>query len=159
MEAPQGRRCESPGSRNRLGAAWVGLAVALAVHVLDEALTGFLPVYNSTVRALRALLGFWPMPTLEFGEWLCGLAAGVFVLLALSPAVFRGARWIRPVFYFLAIVVGLLNALGHTLGTIFGRTVSTVHFPRPAPGFYSSPLLAIAAVYALVQLRRTRNRR
>lgn len=147
---------ESPRSLRKLGTAWVGLALAFAIHVTDEALTGFLSVYNPTVQALRAELGFWPMPTLEFRAWLGGLIAGVIVLLALSPFVFRGARWIRPIFYFLAIVAGLLNAFGHTVGTIFGQTVSTVHFPRPAPGFYSSPLLVIAAVYALMQLRRTR---
>jgi hypothetical protein len=158
IEQSVNRGRESSGSLKKLGAAWVGLVLALAVHVTDEALTGFLSVYNPTVRALQTRLGFWPMPTFEFGEWLGGLIAGVTVLLALSPVVFRGARWIRPIFYFLAIVAGLINALGHTAGTIFGQTVSTVHFPRPAPGFYSSPLLVFAAVYALVQLRRTRSR-
>jgi len=49
-----------------------------------------------------------------------------------------------------------MNALGHTIATILGQTVSTVQFPRPAPGFYSSPLLLIVSVYALLQLRRTR---
>jgi hypothetical protein len=78
--------------------------IALAIHVTDEALTGFLAVYNPTVLALRAKLPFFPMPTFEFREW---------------------------------------------------RTVSTVEFPRPAPGFYSSPLLFAAAIYAWVQLRRT----
>ena len=149
---------DSAGGLTRLGRAWICLALALAVHVMDEAMTGFLSVYNPTVQSLRARFGFWPMPTLEFGDWIGGQFAGVIVLLALSPVVFRGARWIRPIFYFLAVVVGLLNALGHTLGTIFGQTVSTVHFARPAPGFYSSPLLALAAVHALVQLRRTRSR-
>jgi hypothetical protein len=65
-------------------------------------------------------------------------------------------RWIRPLFYFVAVVLGIFNALGHTLGTIFGQTISTVHFSRPAPGFYSSPLLLVTAIYALMQLRRTR---
>jgi hypothetical protein len=37
-------------------AAWVALAVALALHVTDEALTGFLPVYNSIVEGIRELL-------------------------------------------------------------------------------------------------------
>ncbi len=50
----------------------------------------------------------------------------------------------------------LLNAAGHTVATIFGRTVSSVTFPRPAPGFWSSPFLVAAAVYLLVQLRKTR---
>lgn len=139
-----------------LGLAWILMWFALAIHVADEALTGFLAVYNPTVLALRAQLGFWPMPTLGFREWLSGLTIGIFVLAVLSPFAFRNERWIRAILYFLAIVTGILNALGHTLGTILGHTVSTVRFPRPAPGFYSSSLLLIVSVYALVQLRRTR---
>ena len=133
------------------------LWIALAVHVTDEALTGFLPVYNPTVLALRARFGFWPMPTFDFGEWLAGLTLLIVVLAALSPFAFRNARWLRPLFYFGAIVVGIMNALGHTIATVVGRTVSTVQFPRPAPGFYSSPLLLIVSIYALLQLRRTRH--
>jgi hypothetical protein len=34
--------------------AWAGLAFALAVHVTDEALTGFLPVYNRIVEEVRS---------------------------------------------------------------------------------------------------------
>jgi multisubunit Na+/H+ antiporter MnhE subunit len=130
--------------------------IALAVHVADEALTGFLTVYNPTVLALRAKLGFWPMPTFTFQQWLTGLAAGILLLALLSPFAFQNERWIRPIFYFVAIVTGILNALGHTMATIIGQTVSTIRFARPAPGFYSSPLLLVAAMYALVQLRRTR---
>lgn len=33
-------------------AAWVGLALALGLHVTDEALTGFLPVYNQAVEGV-----------------------------------------------------------------------------------------------------------
>lgn len=130
--------------------------LALAVHVTDEALTGFLSVYNPTVLALRARFGFWPMPTYDFRTWLTGLVLAILFLAALTPFAFRNAGWIRPLFYFCATVVGILNALGHTIGTVLGHTVSTVRFPRPAPGFYSSPLLLIAAIYALVQLRNTR---
>jgi hypothetical protein len=132
------------------------MCTALAVHVADEALTGFLSVYNPTVLAMRAKLGFWPMPIFGFREWLTGLVLGILLLLLLSPFAFRNVRWIRPLLYLCATLFGLLNALGHTLATIFGRTVSTVRFARPAPGFYSSPLLIIASIYALVQLRRTR---
>jgi hypothetical protein len=124
------------------------------VHVTDEALTGFLSVYNPTVLALRAKLGFWPMPTFEFRDWLTGLILAVIVLLALSPVVFGGSRSIRPFFYFFAVLM-LFNGLGHTAGTIFGQTVSSIRFPRPMPGFYSSPLLLAAAIYALIQLRKT----
>ena len=46
----------------KLGIAGVLLCAALALHVTDEALTGFLAVYNPTVVALRERLGYWPMP-------------------------------------------------------------------------------------------------
>lgn len=139
----------------KLGLAWVLLCVAFALHVVDEALTGFLAVYNPTVDALRERLGYWPMPNFEFKGWLTGLIVAVVVLFACSPFVFGGQRWIRPLFYVLAIVM-LLNGLGHSYFTILGHTVSSVRFSRPAPGFYSSPFLLVTSVYALVQLWRTR---
>jgi hypothetical protein len=74
--------------------------MALAVHVADEALTGFLGVYNPTVIALRAKFGFWPMPTFEFRKWLIGLATGIFLLALLSPLAFRNPPWLRPLFVF-----------------------------------------------------------
>jgi hypothetical protein len=133
------------------------LWITLALHVTDEALTGFLSVYNPTVRALRARFGFWPMPTFEFREWLTGLTLGILVLAALSRFAFRSVRWMRPLFYVSALVAGVMNALGHTIATVLGHTVSTVQFPRPAPGFYSSPLLLIVSIYALIRLRQTRH--
>jgi hypothetical protein len=140
-------------SNRKLGMAWVLLCLSMAVHVTDEALTGFLSVYNPTVVGLRDKLGFWPMPTFGFREWLTGLILGFLILLALSP--FRGSRWMRPFFYFFAIVM-LANGLGHTAGTILGHTLPWIRFPRPMPGFYSSPLILAASIYALLQLRRTR---
>ncbi len=143
-------------SFRRLGVAWIALWLALAIHVLDEALTGFLSVYNPTVTELRARFGFWPMPTFTFAEWITGLAIGIFILALLTPFAFDNARWIRPIFYICAILFGIANACGHTLGTILGSSVESVHFSRPAPGFYSSPLLLAVGIYALVQLHRTR---
>lgn len=142
----------------RLGVAWMLLWIALAIHVADEALTDFLSVYNPTVLALGERFGFWPMPPFEFRQWLTGLGLGILALAALSPFAFRNARWFRPIFYVCAVVVGVMNSLGHMLFTILGHTLSTVRFGRPAPGFYSSPLLLLVSVFALVQLRRTRNR-
>jgi len=145
--------------RNRgLARAWVVLCFALALHVFDEATTGFLGVYNPTVLALRERFGWWPMPTFEFGEWLAGLIVACMVLLALTGAVARGAKGTRAAAYVFAILM-LLNAAGHTLGTVFGRTVASVTFARPAPGFWSSPIMAAAAVYLLVQLHRSRHKR
>jgi len=147
---------EKRSATRKLGIAWFLLCVAFALHVVDEASTGFLAVYNPTVDALRERLGYWPMPNFEFRGWLTGLIVVVAALFACSPIVFGGKRWIRPLFYFFAIVM-LLNGLGHSYVTILGHTVSSVRFPRPAPGFYSSPLLLVASVYALVRLRRTRH--
>ena len=141
----------------RLGVAWIVMWIALAIHVTDEALTGFLSVYNATVVALRAEPGFWPTPVFDFKTWLLGLSIGIYILALLSPFAFRNVRLLRPLFLFIAVVAGLLNATGHTVATILGHTVSTVRFERPAPGFYSSPLLAIVSLYALLQLWRTRN--
>ena len=139
----------------RLGIAWILMCSALTLHVADEALSGFLYIYNPTVLALREKLGWWPMPTFSFEAWLAGLTAGIGILVALTPFAFRNAVWLRPFVYICAIVC-IANACAHTLATIFGRTVSTVHFSRPAPGFVTSPILLVAGIYALMQLRRTR---
>ena len=58
-----------PGPQNRsLARAWILLCLALALHVFDEATTGFLRVsITRPVIALRERLGWWPMPT--FRVW------------------------------------------------------------------------------------------
>ena len=136
------------------GGPWFALTVAFALHVFDEATTGFLGVYNPTVSALRARWAWFPMPTFEFREWLVGLSVAVVLCFALTPLASRGVRGLRP-FAWIYAVIHLLNALGHTLGTIYGHTVASVTFPRPAPGFYSSPLLFIASIWLMVRLWRT----
>jgi hypothetical protein len=125
--------------------------VAIALHVADESITGFLSVYNPTVLALRPS-GWWFPPTFTFRVWLTGLILAVLLGLAISPFFFRGERWVRPLGYFLAVLAGVLNALGHITGTILGHTVLSVRFARPMPGFYSSPILLGAAAYLLVRL-------
>jgi hypothetical protein len=144
-----------PPTFYKLGWAWVAFCLALALHVTDEALTGFLSVYNPTILAIRPQGWRFP-PTLEFEAWLRGLILGVAVGFVLSPLFFRGVRWVRPVGYFLAVTVGIVNALGHITGTILGHTVMSVRFPRPIPGFYSSPFLLLASGYLLFQLAKSR---
>ena len=139
--------------KSNFGTAWVALCCALILHVTDEALTNFLAVYNPTVLGLRERFSWFPMPVFEFQTWLAGLVAANVILLSLSPFAFRGWHWLRPFAYVFAVLM-ILNGLGHILGTIFGRTVASVHFPRPMPGFYSSPALLAAAGYLLFQLRR-----
>lgn len=92
------------------------------------------------------------MPTFEYREWLFGLILVNLVLLAITPFAYRNARGLRPFAYFFAGVM-LLNGMGHTIFTVLGQTVPSVRFPRPAPGFYSSPFLLITSIYLLVRLR------
>lgn len=142
----------TPGN---FGLAWVLLCLAFCAHVADEALTGFLGVYNPTVTAMRERFSWFPMPTFAFREWLVGLIIANVVLLALTPFAYRNARGLRPLAYLFAAVM-LLNGMGHTIFTVLGRTVTEVRFPRPAPGFYSSPFLLAASTYLFMRLRASR---
>ena len=137
------------GSARRFGVAWLGLCLALAVHVIDEASTGFLAIYNPTVEAIRARVAWLPVPTFTFRGWLWILIVAVSILLGLSVFAFRGAAWLRPLAYTFAVVM-LLNSAGHTIGTIY--------MGRAMPGVYSSPLLLVGAIWLLVATRRARGR-
>jgi len=125
---------------NRFGRAWVTLALALALHVADEAANDFLAVYNPAVRAVRDRFPLLPLPTFTFPVWLAGLIVAVMILLALSPLAFRGVRWLR-VFSVPYGVLMLLNGFGH-IG-------SSIYFGRLMPGVYSAPLLLAASAYLL----------
>jgi hypothetical protein len=133
--------------------AWLWLVTALALHVVDEAVTGFLDVYNPTVRTLREDLGWFPMPEFRFDVWATGLAALVLGLALLAPLIDRGSRAVRMAAVIFAALM-VLNGSTHLAGTVAGRTVATVRFERPMPGSWSSPLLIGAAVFYLVRARR-----
>ena len=141
-------------AKRRLGLAWLLLCAAVAAHVADEALTGFLSVYNPTVLTLRQRLGWWPMPAFTYEGWLSGLIVGIVILFLLSPLAFGNARGFRPLAYVFAVLM-TLNGVGHTVGTIAGRTFESIPFARPMPGFYSSPFLIAASIWVLVELRRS----
>jgi hypothetical protein len=130
--------------------AWVALALALGLHVTDEALTGFLPVYNGVVEGIRANHPWVPLPTFTFPVWLGGLIVGVLLLLSLTPVISRGAQWIRVVSIILGVVMSG-NALGHVGASLY--------WGRLAPGVYSSPVLLIAAVALLVTASRAKGQR
>jgi hypothetical protein len=131
----------------RWGRAWLGLAGALGVHVADEALTDFLPAYNRVVSTMRESVPWLPLPTFTFPLWLTGLVLLVASLFALTPLVFRGARWLRPVSYFLGVLM-VGNALGHLGASILLR--------RVAPGALTAPVLLVAAVSLLIATRHSR---
>jgi len=133
---------------------WFVLTMAFAFHVFDEATSGFLDVYNPTVTAMRERWGWFPMPTFQFREWLVGLIAGVILCFALTPFAARNARWLRPLAWFYALIM-FFNGAGHTMFTVLGHTVASVTFPRPAPGFYSSPFLFVGSVWLMLELVKT----
>jgi protein-S-isoprenylcysteine O-methyltransferase Ste14 len=131
---PRGADPDPVGAHLR---AWVMLTGALAVHVADEALTGFLDVYNPLVLAARARWSWFPMPTFAFVPWLAGLTTLVVVLAMATPAVRRGAR--GPTLVSLALsVIMFMNGVGHLAGSIL--------LARWLPGATSAPLLLFTSV-------------
>ena len=84
----------------RFGIAWLLFALAVALHVTDEATHDFLTTYNASVHAIRARLPFLPIPTFTFAVWLIGLIAGAFAVrlprqssAALGRGASRACRW------------------------------------------------------------------
>ena len=141
-------------STSGFGSAWFALCFAFALHIVDEASTGFLAVYNPTVIVMRQRWGWFPMPTFEFREWLVGLILGCGLLFCLTPVAARGLRSLRPLAWVYAAIM-FFNGLGHTIATVLGHTVASVTFPRPAPGFYSSPFLFAGSLWLMARLRHT----
>lgn len=127
--------------------AWLSLAGALALHVADEALTGFLPMYNGIVARIRPMVPWIPLPRFTFPVWLGGLILGVAVMLGLTPIISRGASWIRIASLILAVLM---------VGNAFGHIGASIYLGRFAPGVYSSPVLLIAAVALLITASRAR---
>ena len=126
------------------GVAWAALCVAFAIHVVDEARTDFLSVYNTTARAIRARFPFLLIPTFTFRVWLTGLVVAVLVLASLTPVAFRGAPGLRPVAYVFGIVMAG-NGVLHLVGSAYMR--------RAMPGVYSAPIILAAAGYLLASIR------
>jgi hypothetical protein len=130
------RQRDASVARARFGTAWVTLTLVLALHVLDEALTDFLSVYNPMVRQARAWLGWFPMPEFTFGVWLSGLCLLVAVLLMLSPSAFRARRAVRLASYPYALIM-FLNGIAHLAGSVY--------LGRRAPGATTAPLLLVSS--------------
>jgi FtsH-binding integral membrane protein len=130
-------------SHARWHLAWLLLTAALVGHVLDEALTDFLAVYNPTVESVRKSLPWLPLPTFTFGTWIAGLAVAILVLAALAPLTRGGGPWMRR----LSRAYGglmVLNGLGHiALSVALGRWL---------PGVVSSPFLLAAALFLLLSV-------
>ena len=120
------------------GVAWIFLSLALTLHVIDEALTDFLSVYNPAVQAIRKRFPFLPLPIFTFRVWLAGLCLGILVAFGLSFLAFRGSRLAIVVAYPVAVLM-FANGIGHIVASLYRR--------RAMPGVYSSPLLVAASAY------------
>lgn len=133
----------------RHAVAWVALCLALVAHVADEALTGFLSVYNPTAVAIRERVPWAPLPVFTFEAWLGGLIVAVIVLSSMTVLVLREARLMTAVSYGFGVLM-LGNGLLHIAGSL--------KLGRPMPGVYSAPLLLGASIYLLFTVNRFRRR-
>jgi hypothetical protein len=128
--------------------AWIGLCGALAIHVLDEAVTDFLAVYNPAVLAIRERQPLIALPTFTVETWLSLLIFAVVALTGSSFFVWRGRWAMRPISYIFAGVM-LLNGLLHITVSLYAWKLIS--------GVYSSPLLLAASV-ALILCTRAHSR-
>jgi hypothetical protein len=60
-----------------VGPAWIALCLALALYVIDEALAGFLDVYNRSVWGLHERWPWLPLPVFTFEKWIVGLVQAI----------------------------------------------------------------------------------
>jgi len=120
--------------------AWVLMVSAIGLHVLDEALTGFVPFFNEKTIVISEWLGFVKIPSVTFGAWLTALIIAVIILFLLTYFVRRGGRAIR-IFSTLLGILMIVNSFLHIGGTVYGGDF--------LPGFLSSPILLVTAVYVV----------
>jgi hypothetical protein len=126
-----------PGVASRHVRAWLFLTATLGLHVIDEALTGFLDFYNPLVDGIRTQVSWFPMPTFTFRAWLAGLILLVVVLASLAPVVRRGGRVVRFLSWMLGVIM-LTNGIGHLGGSVY--------FGRWLPGVATAPLLLVSSM-------------
>jgi hypothetical protein len=121
---------------NRFGKAWFILSLFLLLHIVDEAINGFLPVYNEHVLKIKANTGI-PFPTFTFPFWFTGLVCVDVWLLFLSRYALQGKRVIILLAYPFAVIM-LLNGLMHLAGSLYLR--------QWVPGFITAPFLIYGAI-------------
>jgi hypothetical protein len=125
---------------NGLGRPWLALCLSLALHVAEEAYTGFLPAYGEATRAVGDLFPYVSSPSLAVAVSMWMSVVFVATLTVLVPLAYKGVAWMRPATVGVALVA-LANVSGHAGGSLFAG--------HAIPGVYTTPLLAIVGVYAL----------
>jgi hypothetical protein len=121
---------------NKFGKAWFTLSLFLLLHIIDEAINGFLPVYNENILRIRASTGI-PFPTFTFPFWFTGLICLDVWLLFLSRYALQG----KPLIIFLAYpfaFIMLLNGLAHLAGSLYLQQL--------VPGTLTAPFLIYGSV-------------
>lgn len=124
------------------GLSWTLLTASLAIHVADEALNDFLPLYNTVVNRIRASYSFIPLPTFSFQLWITGLITAMIILLFLSFLAFRGNRIAMVLSYPYGVLM-FANGITHIVGSFY--------FEKLMPGVFSAPLLLFSSTFLLVQ--------
>ncbi len=124
--------------------AWMLLCAALAVHIGDEAATGFLKLYNPAVASMG-----WPGLRMTFPVWIGLLGLGLAGLLILSIWVRRGTWWTVGAAYGFALLMAS-NALAHL--------IYSLHRGAWMSGSYTSPVLLAASLALTVAAPRGRSR-
>ena len=132
---------ETTHNRTGMGRPWLALCFCLTVHVAEETYTGFLPYYSSATRAVSELLPYVTSPSLVLAASMWMSVAFVAILTVLTPFAYRGASWMRVATIGVALVA-LANVTGHVGGSMLAG--------HPLPGIYTTPLLAVVGVFALV---------
>jgi EamA domain-containing membrane protein RarD len=117
--------------------AWIALCAATAIHVADEAFTGFLAIYNPAVQEIRQQYPLLPLPTFTFEVWITLVTVGVIAMFALSIFVWQARRWTRLASYAFAGFM-LLNGVLHIAVSVFAWKLVS--------GVYSSPLLIVVSL-------------
>ncbi len=123
----------------KFGRAWLTFAVALAVHVLDEATHDFLSVYQPNAIAIRTRFPFLPVPIFTFRSWIISLGFAILVMLLLTPLAYQGKKWITTLAFPLGVVVGIANGTAHIL--------SSIYLKKAMPGVLSAPLIICAGAW------------
>jgi protein-S-isoprenylcysteine O-methyltransferase Ste14 len=123
------------------------LCLHLAAHAVEEALNGFVDVWNPFLAWVRARTGL-PTPQFVYADWLTMLVIGIVVLTAMTPLVARGVRGFRVGSYLFAVLM-IANGVNHL--------ASPLYLGRFLPGQFTSPLLILASIWLILETRRVKH--
>lgn len=131
-----------------LGLAWFYLCCLLVAHGVEEAMGGFVDVWNPVLATVRATTGL-PLPQFQISVWLGCLVVVVLVLLALTAFAFRTPMSMTTASVVFGAIM-IVNGVNHL--------ASPLYLGRFLPGQFTSPLLIASGTWLIVQARRVEGR-